>query len=257
MQLKCSKPWANVLQSVVILTLSLIFCSVLICGRVKAKLDRAQLRLTRAQTAYARRKRRVKPEDATLHDDTDFKLPSWAQVRHGNDSNFTKGLLQSGHRGQAAYATEKKNSFVYHPLDKEERRMLARDYKPQGEFSTYLNRCINQCYVVRRGIEDPLKPNGDSLAFAKAASRPQYTVTGRKSDYIGLPLDPLVPERYGKIATIGVHDNPKWRKLHNKPMNLAFANDYKRQQEKNLRKGFLSEHTNVGLVGTKRGTRRK
>ena len=135
--------------------------------------------------------------------------------------------------------TEKRQAFVHYDVDPAERALLARDYRPQGEFSHFLNRCISQCYEKRRGIEDP---RGrviaiSSSAFATAPSKPK---PGQKSKYIGLQLAPVVPERYGSTATIGVHNNAQWQGVHPKPMNLAFVNDYKRQKEKEKLKGFLN-----------------
>ncbi len=88
--------------------------------------------------------------------------------------------------------------------------MLAAQRRSQAEFSHYLNRCVNQCYLRRRGIEDPKEPDGvegmraATLAFlervaqerepnnSEARARPGV---GGKKEYVGLPLDPLLPER--------------------------------------------------------------
>lgn len=210
---------------------------------LKAKLENTSLRLAHKKSAQTRRRTRVSTSQAALPDDAPHRAHNSVHAISQRDSNFTKGLLQSGYRGPGAFVTEKRQAFVHYDVDPAERALLARDYRPQGEFSQFLNRCISQCYEKRRGIEDP---GGrvvaiSSAAFATAApSRPK---PGQKSKYIGLQLAPVVPERYGSTATIGVHNNAQWQGVHPKPMNLAFVNDYKRQKEREKLKGFLNSTT--------------
>jgi len=208
--------------------------------RLQKKLQHANRRLTRKRGEQRRRKERVRTHQAALDDDAKFKRPSWAHASNHRDSNFTKGLLQSGYRGPEAFTTEKRQSFVYTPLDPAERALQHRDYRSQGEFSHFLNRCISQCYEKRRGIEDPkgAVAAASAMAYATRSTQAGQKQSG-KSKYLGLPLAPMVPERYGSVTVIGVHTKPTWQKLHPQPMTLAFVNEYKRAEEKNRLKGFL------------------
>ncbi len=93
-------------------------------------------------------------------------------------------------------------SFV--DVDAAERGLQERDRKSHGEFSAYMDRCINQCYQPRRGINDPRLGGADgavtqaqaqAAAMMVARGSPPRLRKGEKPKYIGQPLDPLVPER--------------------------------------------------------------
>ena len=89
-------------------------------------------------------------------------------------------------------------SFQQYELDPSEQALLARDYKGQGEFSVHLNRCIEQCYVRRRGIEDPrMDPNTAASQHAKLIAKIRSRLgAGKSKKKPGIvPLAPLEPER--------------------------------------------------------------